>query len=344
MAEDHAGLLRVLAGLAMLAPTPDFLATLTSTAGYDRTVLHDPATGFFAGSQDADESYFELPLEERRERTAPFVDRTSYTNWTCGLAGALCLAAQALDDDALLAEALKTLDNVDAALLDEDGLVYHVLQPGGTPEVRGLLTDQVAYARALLDAHEACGEARFLERAQTLCDAVIARFEGDGGGFYDRLPAEETLGRLAVTDRPIVDNGLFADVLLRLAALTTAPSYRVHAQAVLRLYARTSPGAGPFAATYARALRRYLSPEVTVRIVGEASLTAEFREAALRLPTPFLAIRTLHGQAAARLDLPPEPQPAAYMCTNGTCGAPVREAGALRAAYDALSLPHGVRT
>ncbi|MGA8474845.1 MAG: DUF255 domain-containing protein [Candidatus Cybelea sp.] len=344
MAEDHAGLLRVLASLAIFAPTPDFHATLTSTVRYVRNVLHDPATGFFAGSQDADESYFELPPEERRERAAPFVDRTSYTNWTCGLAGALCLAAQALDDEGLLAQALQTLDNVHAALLDEDGLVYHVLQPGGPPEVRGLLTDQVAYARALLDAHAACGEARFLERAQGLCDAVIARFEAEDGGFYDRLPAEETLGRLAFSDRPLVDNGLFADVLLRLAALTSAPGYREHAQAALRLYARTSEGTGPFAATYARALRRYLSPEVTVRIVGKAIATAEFREAALRLPAPFLAIRTLQGEAAAQFDLPAEPQPAAYVCTDGTCGAPVREAGALRAAFDALRLPHGVRT
>ena len=44
--------------------------------------------GFFAGSQDADEAYFALPLEERRKREAPYVDRTSYTNWTCALAGA----------------------------------------------------------------------------------------------------------------------------------------------------------------------------------------------------------------------------------------------------------------
>jgi uncharacterized protein YyaL (SSP411 family) len=337
MAEDHAGLLRVLCGLAIFAPTDEFHATLTSTVRYVRTVLHDPTTGFFAGSQDADERYYELPLEQRRKQAEPYVDRTSYTNWTCGLAGALCLAAQALDDDALLAQALQTLDNVHAVLLDKDGLVYHVLQPGGKPEVRGLLTDQVAYGRALLDAHEASGEARFLERALALCDAVIARFEAEGGGFYDRLPTQQSFGRLALTDRPIGENGLFAEVLLRLAALTDAPGYRERAEAVLRSCARTAEGAGPFAATYARALRRYLSLAFAVRIVGDPMETDEFREAAVRLPTPFLAIRTLRGRAAAQLDLPSEPQPAAYICTDGTCGAPVREPGLLRAAYDALT-------
>jgi uncharacterized protein YyaL (SSP411 family) len=327
MAEDHAGLLRVLAGLVMHAPTDEFRATLVSALGYVRNVLHDPRTGFFAGSQDADESYFALPLEERRERTAPYVDRTSYTNWTCALAGALCLSAQALDDDALLSLAQTTLDNVHDRLMDSDGLAYHVLQPGGAPEVRGLLTDQVAYARALLDAYEAAGERRFLDRAQSLCDTVIERFAAEDGGFYDRRPEPDALGRLAVTDRPIGDNGTFADVLLRLAALAESPRYRDVAASTLRVYAHTASSEGPFAATFARALLRYLSPEVTVRIAGAAAESAAFREAALRLPTPFVAIRTLPAENGAV---------AAYVCSGQTCGPPARDAGALRAAYDAL--------
>ena len=171
MAEDHAGLLRVLSTLVFFAPTDEFRATLVSAMGYVRRVLRDPQTGFFAGSQDADEAYYTLPLEERRTREEPYVDRTSYTNWTCALAGAQCLVARALDDDTLLAEALQTLDNVADRLVDQSGLLYHVLAQGGAPEVRGLLSDQVAYARALLDAHEISGEARFLARARSISDA-----------------------------------------------------------------------------------------------------------------------------------------------------------------------------
>lgn len=327
MAEDHAGLLRVLAGLVTFAPTEDFRTTLVSALGYVRTVLLDPQSGFFAGSQDADEGYFALPLERRREQRAPYVDRTSYTNWTCALAGALCLAAQALDDDALLTIAQRTLDNVHDRLIDADGLSYHVLQPGGEPEVRGLFTDQVAYARALLDAYETTGAARFLDRAQSFCDPVIERFASEDGAFYDRVPTPHALGRLALPDRPIGDNGTFADVLLRMAALTESPTYRDRAESILRGYAATSALAGPFAATYARALRRYLSPEVTVRIAGAPEKTAAFREAALRLPSPFVAIRTLPAEDGAV---------AAYVCKGRACGPPAREPAALRAAYDAL--------
>ncbi len=333
MAEDHAGLLRVLAALVLFAPTADFRATLVSAMGYVRTVLRDPTTGFFGGSQDADEAYYELPLKKRRKREAPYLDRTSYTNWTCALAGAECLVARALDDDALLGEALQTLDAVAQRLVAQDGLLYHVLAPGSAPQVRGLLVDHVAYARALLDAHETSGEGRFLERARRVADTVIANFGAEDGGFYDRLPSE-AFGRLALPDRPIIENGLFADALLRLSALTGSPEYRERAEAVLQLFAQSSLAAGPFAATYARALRRYLVPELSVRIVGTPSKTDAFREAALRLPMPFVAIRTLSPREAAHLEMPAEE--AAYVCVTGTCGAPVREPAALRGAYDAL--------
>ena len=82
-------------------------------------------------------------------------------------------------------------------LRDERGLLYHYVVPGGSPEVRGLLTDQAAYLRALIDAHETSGEPRFLERALALADAVLVDFSAEDGGFFDRAPehSEVTLGR-----------------------------------------------------------------------------------------------------------------------------------------------------
>ena len=339
MAEDHAGLLRVLALLAVFAPGNDFHATLVSAVRYVRAVLRDPDTGFFAGSQDADEAYFALPLEERRKREAPFVDRTSYTNWTCGLAGAWFLAARALDDDALRREACQTLDNVHDRLTDPDGLVYHFVAPGSDPQVRGLLTDQAAYLRALLDAHETSGEARYLTRAQTLAGHILERFEASDGGFYDRLALEAQLGRLEFPDRPIGDNAIVAESLLRLSAMTDDARYRAAAERALALYARTYAAAGSFAAGYARAVRRLLAPGVSVRIVGEPASTDAFREAALRLPSPMVAVRSVNPERAEELGLPPAPQPAAYVCAGPACGAPVYDAASLRDAYDRLTVP-----
>ena len=337
MSEDHAGLIRVLAQLLIWTPAPEIRATLRSALKYVRTTLRDPKTHLFAGSQDADEAYFALPMEDREKIVAPYVDRRSYTNWTAALAGAFAWASTALDDlDILGREAADTLDALHEHMHDDDGMLYHVVAPGEKPRIRGLLGDQVAYLRALLDAHEHLGETRFLERATQAAQRLIERFEAEDGGFYDHARFEDLLGRLDVPDRPILDNGIAAESLLRLHALTGDAKYRTAAERALGLYARTYAAAGSFGATYARALRRYLSRDVTVKTIGTIPETAEFREAARRLPSPMVSVRTVAPADAATVELP-SVHPAAYVCVGTACSTPIQSAAELRLAYDTVT-------
>jgi len=342
MAEDHAGLLRVLSQLVLWSGTGDLRATLADALGYVRATLRDPNTHLFAGSQDADERYFALPREERERREAPYVDRTSYSNWTAGLADAWIWGSRALNDPELLAEGLATLDALHENLRDERGLLFHYVVPGGSPEVRGLLTDQAAYLRALLDAHELSGLPRFFERAVCAADAILENFSAEDGGFYDRAPehSEMTLGRLDARDRPIDQNGLVADALLRLSAISGDERYREAARAALRLFAPTFAVAGSFAANYARALLRYVEPEAVVKIVGDAGATQPFCDAALRLSAPFVNVRTVSPERAADALLSADPHPAAYACFGTACAAPVRNPEALAEALDQLRRPN----
>ena len=149
-----------------------FRATLVSATHMCAPCSTIAQRNIFAGSQDADEAYFELPLEERRQREAPFVDRTSYTNWTCGLAGALCWVALALDDETLLDEAHATLDPVHDVSMN-DGVLFHVLSDDDRVSVPGLLTDHAAYLRALLEAYELSGEAAFLASVRSRLAATL---------------------------------------------------------------------------------------------------------------------------------------------------------------------------
>jgi uncharacterized protein len=325
MAEDHAGLLRVLAQLELWAPSETVRKDLERTIAYVRTVMRDPQTGFFAGSQDADEAYYALAREERAEHAVPFVDRRSYSNWTAGLAGAFAWCGMALDDRSLIAQSLETLDAMHERLRDEDGLLYHVAATGVAPRIRGLLADQVAYVRALLDAYEISGEARMLERARVHADATLAAFGAPDGGFYDRA-GRETLGRLELPDRPIGDNGVMAENLLRLSALLHEPRDRELAEQTLRLYAKTFARAGSFSAAYARALARYVAPEVTVRVSGPLAAEYELRRAARQLPSPFVAVSS-----------EPEGQSAAYLCLRTACAAPVSRPEQLASAYASLA-------
>ena len=307
MAEDHAGLLRVLAQLQLWAPSALVHGDLERTIAYVRTVLRDAQTGFFAGSQDADEHYYTLPLDERQKLEAPFVDRRSYSNWTAALAGAFAWCGIALEDRSLIDDALQTLDTLHERVRDPSGLLYHVVAPGEGPRVTGLLGDQVAYLRALLDAYEISGEARLLERAKAHAGATIAAFGADDGGFYDRAN-RDTLGRLDVPDRPITENGLMIESLLRLSVLLHEPIYRERAQSTLLLYVKSFARAMSFSAAYVRGLARYLAPEVSVRITGDLAAGAPLRRAARQLPSPFVAVESDPAGATA-----------AYLCEGTAC-------------------------
>jgi uncharacterized protein YyaL (SSP411 family) len=337
MAEDHAGLIRALALVLRRSPKHELHATLRSSVDYVRRILYDEDAGTFAGSQDADEAYYALPIEQRRAHGAPFVDRTVYADRNAALAGAFVLAAAELEDDATARAGARTLDVLHEEMRDSDGLLFHVRREREAPAVRGLLGDQVAYLRALLDAHEVIGDEKYAERAAALADAIEKKFRAESGGYRDHAGIEETLGRLELQDRPIVDNSLLAESLLRLRDLFDERRYHVAAETTLLLYANNALRAGAFAATYARALRRYLSSSVTARIVAAESDGELFREVARRLPSPFVSIRSILPQHAASVDLPESPSPAAYLCTAGRCGPPIFAAEQLRAAFDAIA-------
>jgi uncharacterized protein YyaL (SSP411 family) len=340
MAEDHAGLVRAYARGWRLLGIPSLHETLLSALGYVRTVLRDRATRFFAGSQDADEAYYALGLEERRARQAPYVDRTVYTNWNAELSGACAIAGAVLDDDTLIAEAAATLDAIDVELRDARGLCFHFLRPGRAPQLASLLVDQVCYLRALLDVHEVSGEPRFRERALALAPVVIDIFGDEHGTLVDHVN-EERLGRLAIRTAQPGENASFADSLLRLAAMTGDDAYAKRAEGALRAFSVRYAALGAFAAPYASAVARALWGGASIAIAGSPQSSAALREAALDVPDPFAATATFApGEAALRArGLDAGGGPRAYPCRGRVCGAPVEDAGRLPLAFAALAGP-----
>jgi hypothetical protein len=344
MTEDHAGLLRVLAHLVRRTRNDAFRSTLISALAYVRTTLRDPQTGLFGGSQDADEAYYALPLEERRTKPVPYVDRNSYTNWTAAMASAFVLAGFALDDDTALAQGEMALDALERLMRDPDGLLYHFYPPGGPAQIRGLLTDQAAYFRALLDAHEYTGEPRFLERARAMAKQIQRYFSCEDGSFNDTAAMEQPLGNLQISNRPIAENALLADSYVRLAQLTSDAAFRDIAERILRAYTGTYARLGLFAAGYARSVQRYVRQPISVQLVGSRAQIADLLEAAHNLPDALLSVRTIAPDDAGALQargFDPHRSPAAYVCRNQVCAPPAQSAATLRAAYDNLQLPAG---
>ncbi|HLS47926.1 MAG TPA: thioredoxin domain-containing protein, partial [Gemmatimonadales bacterium] len=159
-------------------------------------------------------------IAARRERQAPFIDRTRYVAWNAMLISALLRAAPILDDEWAEAHALRSLERLRKEAPEPDALP-HV--PGGAP---GFLDDQVHAATAALDAFELTGNADWLAWA----DAILGRVWRDyldpvNGGLFDTPRDRSGEGLLPAPARPVQDaptpspNGVAAIAAFRLAEL-----------------------------------------------------------------------------------------------------------------------------
>jgi hypothetical protein len=325
MLEDNALLLRDLLKLYRITGDAEHRRYIDFTVEYIDAWLSDPETGAFYGSQDADEEFYPLPAEHRKQHAPPYVDHTVYTSWNALAISAYLEASWTRGRPELKERALKALDFLWERLhTDADGM-FRFLSPDG-PRVPGLLADQAWTALACLDAYEVAGRPQDLSRAQQLAALMTQRLAAEGGGFYDTPAEHETLGRLAMRQKPVKENTAAAMVFLRLARLLHDDAAEAIARSTLEQYAGIVEAQGYFAADYARAVDLLLNPGADVKIVAAAGDGAELHAAALALPLADRVVRVIDAADAHALvadGLPAHPAPAAYVCYGTLCSAPV---------------------
>ena len=256
MLEDHAGLVSSLA-LAGLD------SVLDTTTGYLDLVLRDPKTGLYAGSQDADEHYYSMDAGERAQRPAPYVDRRVYTSWNAALAVAYLEADRRLDRPGLREHAGKLLERLFKDAYGRGEGMNH------SADVGGQLSDQVWSLWAALRAHQAGLGDQWLPAAVGLGAHIEERY-GDPnlGGYFDRNPGEDALGRLSEPIKPLVENSIAAMALVELQVLTGDPDapFLDRARRALESVAALPRQYGLMAAVFARALdRTHHAIKVTTR-------------------------------------------------------------------------------
>ncbi|HEX6615184.1 MAG TPA: thioredoxin domain-containing protein [Gemmatimonadales bacterium] len=281
-------------------------------------------------------------LAARERRTAPYVDRTRYTNWNAMMVAAMLRAGAVLGDDEARRHALRSLERLRAERVAE-GAVAHA--PGG---VAGLLDDQVQTAAAALDGFEATGDYAWLEWAGRLMDRVWADYwdEANGGLFDTARGRHDELGLLPARSKPVQDtptpspNGVAGIVCARLHELTGEARWRERGQALVRAFAGRSEALGLYAAAYLLALDWHLSPTTHLVIVGEPGdpVADRMHADALAAFIPRKVVRRLAPSDAAARPLPAAMagmvaagrSPRGYACTGTSCRAPAETVDAWR--------------
>ncbi len=335
MLEDNAELLAAYAEAHRTFPEAGYDRIVRDVVRWIDTVLWRDDAKAFAGSQDADEVYYELDGAGREKHGSPFVDRTLYTGWNALAVSAYVAASAALGDDAIEERAHDVMATIATRMVVGPERQLMHFDRGEGPRVSDLLSDWAAYLQATIDEYETGKHPGALAGAVKAATVMRERLEDpEDGGFFD-APARAEPGRVALREKPIEDNAMAADALLRLAALTGDERWRETAVRALRSFVGTYRGWGQFASSYANAMARALAEPLAITVVGpknDETATALW-SAARSVDDPARSVqRIVPDNDAARLEQLgfPRDRTAAYVCVGTSCSAPLTDEGSLR--------------
>ena len=355
MLEDNAELLAIYAEAHRSFPTAGYDRVVRDVIRWMDTTLWQKDKRLWAGSQDADEHYYTLDsADERAKHDAPFVDPTAYAGWNALAASAYWAAWSALGDDAFDTRAHDAMGAMARQIWDTQTKTLHHFDAAGGTKVVDLLGDVAANLAANLDAYETGIHPGALGGATRMAMTLRDRLEDrEAGGFFDAPEAVSEPGRLARRERPIEENALAADGLLRLAALTGEDEWRELALRALGSFVGEYRQWGQFAASYANAVARALAEPLVVTVVGPADdpVAAALWRRATGSTDPA---RSLHRLVPERLDDRGQPRDAAaitrlqfpadrvaaYVCIGTVCSAPIADEPSLARALDEATRRH----
>ena len=229
--EDQAALLHVYVEAALRLPDVDWLEQAAAIVKWVRSAMSDETHGGFFNA-----------------RSSSAIDKTMYVDGNAMMVCA-CIRAAALFDDIWLRDfALKSLERVIVPAYKPGDGVAHVGAVNGDT-VRGLLTDQVYVASALIWAHAATGQLPYsMLAAEVLQFAIRTMWDDAAGAFRDRVQADDPFV-------PFELNCHAACVLDRLGVLTGDAAYQDRARTILQSLAPDYRDHDLFGASYALAVR-----------------------------------------------------------------------------------------
>ena len=182
-------------------------------------------------------------------QTRTTVDKTMYVDRNAMMVGAFIRAAALFDDIWLRDFALKTLETVVVPLYKPGDGIGHAPPMGAALPVRGLLTDQIHVASALIWAHAATGQLPYSMLAAELVQFAVRQMWNEAtGNFRDRADADDPV-------IPFDLNCHAACVLDRLAILTGDHDHHDRARRILRSLTAEYRERDLFGAPFALAVR-----------------------------------------------------------------------------------------
>jgi uncharacterized protein YyaL (SSP411 family) len=268
-------------------------------------------------------------LAARSRRVRPARDDNILTGWNGLMIEGLCAAFQATGIPEYLSAAQRAASFIQAELTPPDGGVYRVWNDG-IAKVPGFLEDYAFLCNALLDLYESCFDKRYLDRAIELAALILDKFWEDGL-YFTPCDGEQLVHRPRAPYDNAWPSGISTSVFafLRLYELTGNDLYRERAEHEFRRYeaaaARAPAGFAHLLAAWDFAQR---SP-FEIIFAGDKSDAAALVTMVHRAYLPARVLAFAEDVPIGLGRHPVKGRPAAYVCRNRTCAAPVTDGKAL---------------
>ena len=310
-------------------------------------------TLFRAYSAKKTAEYFKLPIEKveellvtgrqklfeaRTKRPRPHLDDKVITAWNGMMIGGLARASAALSEPEYAAMAARAAEFVRSKLTKQSGKGLLRSWRDGVATIPALSIDYACLIHGLLELHYATLDAKWLEWAVQLQNEMdqLAWDKEHGGYFSVHTGSVHSVMRIKedYDGAEPSPNSLAAANLARLAGLTGEERYLEQAKQILNLFHQTLTTAPHAVPVMTAALDFVERGKQQIVIAGEPE-PPEFQALLKVVHTQFLpnAILLRAGQSKNEAVLAMSPvggKPAAYVCQNYRCQAPVTEPEALK--------------
>lgn len=295
LTEINAGMIRNYVDAFAVTGEKELAEIVKKTIAYVMARLADQKEGGFYGSQTADpEDYYKASPEKRKTMQEPAVDRTKFTEWSAMMLSSFFYASAVLDDKKARDFALLSLEWILKKMRAPRDGFYH-FHDGEKAQLSGLLGDNVAVGRALLDAYDATADKKYLEEALGLSTILAKKFyDVEKAGFFESLAEDdkEKIGLLKLRLKPLLDNAAAASFFARLGHMTGREDLLDVARKTLLKYLPEYERFGYTASGYALAILQLTEPAI-LTLIGPISdkKSKELWRAALREFEPRRVVR-----------------------------------------------------
>lgn len=284
-------------------------------------------------------------FDARNKRPRPHLDDKIIAAWNGLMIGGLSRAGAAFDDTEMITLATGAAQFLHDHLCATPGKELHRSWREGQRGPKAFAIDYACLIHGLLDLYEASFDVKWLQWAVSLQSEMDTLFlDTKNGGYYSvhtDMPNSVLRIKEDYDGAEPSPNSLAALNLVRLSAMLAKDTWRQQAEKIFTLFGSTLQNSASAVPVMAMAFDLEHRGKQQIVLVGDKS-TPEFQALANHVRGKFLPNAVLlhadngaaqswlatHNEAVAGMK-PVSGKPAAYVCQNFTCQAPVTTVEAL---------------